>query len=120
MLTAGARQDVWQAVREVPPQVPEGPWAPIHSVELPNIFFASFFLEDFENNRSDTGTILDFRADKTFTFHDRYRFTVMADVYNLLNSNPETNFLLLTGSDFGNIIEWLSGRTFKIGLRLQF
>jgi hypothetical protein len=96
------------------------PWAPIHGVELPNIFFASFFLEDLKNNRSDTVTIVDFRADKTFTFRDRYRFTVMTDLYNLLNANPETNFLLLTGSDFGNIIEWLPGRTLKVGLRFQF
>jgi hypothetical protein len=29
MQTAGARQDVWQSVREIPPQVPEGPWAPV-------------------------------------------------------------------------------------------
>ena len=96
------------------------PWAPIHTAELPNIFFASFFLEDLKRNRSDTVAILDFRADKTFAFRDRYRITVMADVYNLMNANPETNFLLLTGPDFGNIIEWLPGRTLKIGLRFEF
>jgi outer membrane receptor protein involved in Fe transport len=95
-------------------------WAPIHSAELPNVFTVPFFLEDLRNNRSDTVTIVDFRADKAFTFRGRYRFTVMADVYNLLNANPETNFILLTGSDFGNIIEWLSGRTFKIGMRFQW
>ena len=69
------------------------------------MFTVPFFLEDLKNNRSETVTILDFRADKTFTFRDRYRFTAMADVYNLLNANPETNFILLTGSDFRNIIE---------------
>jgi serine/threonine protein kinase len=29
MLWGGARQEVWEAVRETPPRVPEGPWAPV-------------------------------------------------------------------------------------------
>ncbi len=60
------------------------------------------------------------RADKTFVFRGRYRFTLMADVYNLPNANPETDFIWNTGSDFGNIVEWLPGRTLKVGLRFQF
>ena len=64
--------------------------------------------------------IVDFRVDKSFTMGDRFRLTGMLDIYNILNSNPETNFTLRTGANFNNIIEWLQGRTFKVGLRFQF
>jgi hypothetical protein len=63
---------------------------------------------------------VDFRIDKAFNFGGKYTATVMADVYNLFNSNAETNFILNTGSDYRNIIEWIGGRTLKIGLRFQF
>jgi outer membrane receptor protein involved in Fe transport len=96
------------------------PWAPIYSENLPNVGTVSFFLEDIRNSRSDTVAIVDFRADEEFTLRDRYRLMVMADLYNLLNANPETNFILLTGSDFRNVIAWLPGRTLKLGVRLQF
>jgi outer membrane receptor protein involved in Fe transport len=96
------------------------PWAPIHYEDLPKVGTVPFFLEDLKNHRSETVAIVDFRADKTFTFGGRYKLTVMADIYNLLNTNAETNFIVLTGSDFRNIIEWVPGRTLKIGLRFQF
>ena len=95
-------------------------WAPIHRTSLPNVGTQAFFLENIENNRSDTVTIVDFRADKSFVINDRFRFTGILDIYNLLNANPETNFIMRTGSSFNNIIEWLQGRTFKVGVRFQF
>jgi outer membrane receptor protein involved in Fe transport len=64
--------------------------------------------------------LVDFRIDKAFTFGGKYRATVMADIYNLLNTNAETNFILSTGSSYNRIIEWLGGRTLQIGLRFQF
>jgi hypothetical protein len=96
------------------------PWAPIYTADLPNVGTVPVFIENIENNRSETVPIVDFRADKAFNFGGKYTATVMADVYNLFNSNAETNFLLNTGSDFRNIIEWVGGRTLKIGLRFQF
>ena len=42
------------------------------------------------------------------------------DVYNLFNSNAETNFVLNTGSRFQNLIAALDPRAFKLGLRFQF
>jgi outer membrane receptor protein involved in Fe transport len=96
------------------------PWAPRYFEDLPNVGTVDFPLDDLRNLRSETVTIVDFRADKTFTFRDRYRFTVMADVYNLLNANPELDFVVHAGSDYRNIAEWLPGRTLKIGLRFQF
>jgi len=96
------------------------PWAPIHRVDLPNVGTQPFFLEPVKNNRSEHVNIVDFRVDKSFSFGGKYRFMVMADVFNLMNANPETNFRLRTGSSYNNIIDWLGGRTLKIGLRFQF
>jgi outer membrane receptor protein involved in Fe transport len=87
---------------------------------LPNVGTVPIFLENIDNNYSETVTIVDFRVDKGFTFGGKYTATVMADVYNLLNSNAETNFNLRTGSGFNQIIEWVGGRTLKLGLRFQF
>jgi hypothetical protein len=96
------------------------PWAPIANLDLPEVGNVDVFLENIENNRSEDVAILDFRVDKAFRFGGKYMATVMADVYNVLNTNAETNFILNTGSDYRNIIEWIGGRTLKIGLRFQF
>ena len=58
--------------------------------------------------------------DKTWRFHDHYRITAIADVYNLFDVNPATNFIVNTGSRFDNVIEWVPGLTLKLGLRFQF
>ncbi|HXV64809.1 MAG TPA: hypothetical protein VEK15_29190, partial [Vicinamibacteria bacterium] len=95
-------------------------WAPIHRVNLPRVGTQPFFLEDIKNNRSDGVSQVDLRFDKSFSFGYNTRLTVMADLYNVFNSNPETNFIVRTGSSFNNIVEWLNGRSFKIGARFQF
>ena len=96
------------------------PWAPVATPDLPVVGTVPVFIENIDNNRSETVTIVDFRVDKVFNFGGKYQATVMADVYNLLNNNSETNFILNTGSDFRNIIEWIGGRTLQVGLRFQF
>jgi hypothetical protein len=96
------------------------PWAPIASVAIPIVGTQRVFLEDINNNRSQTAALVDFRIDKAFTFSSKYTATVMADVYNLFNTNAETNFNMASGSNFNRIIAWLGGRTLQIGLRFQF
>jgi hypothetical protein len=96
------------------------PWAPIHVVTLPQVGPVNVFLEDIENNRSDSVGIVDVRLDKAFSFGEKYTVTGFFDVYNLMNVNPETNFVLRTGGSFNNIIEWIQGRTLKVGARFQF
>jgi hypothetical protein len=96
------------------------PWAPIAHPNIPSVGAQAVFLEDIKNNRSEMAALVDFRIDKAFTFGGKYRATVMADIYNLLNTNAETNFILSTGSSYNRIIEWLGGRTLQIGLRFQF
>jgi hypothetical protein len=96
------------------------PWAPIHRLSLPNVGTQPFFLEEVSNNRSEGVHIVDFRIDKSVTFGDRYRAQIMFDVFNLLNTNAISNFNLRTGSTFFNVIDWIPGRTLKLGVRFQF
>ncbi len=91
------------------------PWAPIAHPNIPIVGTQAVFLQDLNQNRSQTAAIVDFRVDKAFTFGGKYKAMVMADLYNLFNSNAETNFILSTGSSYNNIIEWLGGRTLQIG-----
>ena len=97
------------------------PWAPIYrAVGHPVVGTVPLFLENVQNNRSDNVTIVDFRVDKAFNIRGSHKVTAMLDIYNLLNSNPETNFIMRTGASFNSVIEWLSGRTAKIGIRYSF
>jgi len=77
------------------------------------------FAENLDRNRSDTVPILDLRADKAFRL-GRYRFTAMADLFNATNSNAVTNFGLLNGNAFNQIIAALDPRTFQLGVRFDF
>jgi len=96
------------------------PWAPVHRLLVPNVGTRAIFLTDLKENRSEDVTQVDVRLDKAFAFGQHYRLTAIADVYNLLNTNPVTNFIVNTGSRFENVVEWLPGMTVKLGLRFQF
>jgi hypothetical protein len=91
----------------------------IYSASLPRAGTVRIFSENIENSRSDTVPILDLRADKAFRI-GRYRFTGMADLFNALNSNAVTNFGLVNGGAFGQIIAALDPRTFQLGVRFDF
>ena len=96
------------------------PWAPVQRLRVPNVGTKAILLTDMDENRSEDVVVVDFRLDKSWTFGERYRVTVIADVYNLLNVNPATNFIVDTGSRFEDAIEWLPGRALRLGLRFQF
>jgi hypothetical protein len=96
------------------------PWAPIHTLNIPGSGNQSIFLEDIDNSYSETVTLVDVRVEKGVSFGGRYKVSGLVDVYNLFNSNAETNFFLLTGSRFRNIIAALDPRAIKIGVRFQF
>jgi len=89
-------------------------------VTLPNAGTQTFFAENIKNNRSDTVTIVDLRLDKAIKFGGRYRVTVMADLFNVLNSNAISNFNLLNGTQFNRVIAALDPRTFQVGFRFDF
>jgi hypothetical protein len=77
-----------------------------------------FFVEDLKNNRSDNVHLLNFRVDKAFTV-GKIKITGMLDLYNVLNSNPVTNFNLYNGG-FGDIIAVLDPRVAQVGFRVEF
>jgi hypothetical protein len=83
-----------------------------------NLTPSDFFVEDLKNNRSDSVHLLNFRVDKAFTA-GKLKFTAMFDLYNVLNSNPVTNFNLYDGG-FGDIIAVLDPRVAQIGIRVEF
>ncbi len=89
----------------------------------PSLGTQRFFVEDIKNNRSESVPLWDIRIDKAFNLGEggSYgQFTIMADIYNILNSNAVTNFNLRTGDDFGEIFAALPPRTLKIGFRWTF
>ena len=95
------------------------PYARRISVSLPNAGTTRFFEEPIKNNRSDTASLLDIRFDKSFRV-DRCTLRLMADVYNLLNSNAVSNFNLLNGSSYKLIVATLDPRTAQVALRFEF
>ncbi|MEZ5419996.1 MAG: TonB-dependent receptor [Vicinamibacterales bacterium] len=95
------------------------PYARRIAYTLPNAGTATVFEEDINNNYSDMVSIVDLRADKTFSV-DRFKFTVLADLFNALNSNAVTNFNLSNGSQFNRIIATLDPRTFQLAVRFSF
>lgn len=95
-------------------------WARLVSAPLPNAGTQVFFLEDINNNRSDTATLLDLRLDKSFRFATKYRVLLMADLFNVMNSNSVINFNLSNGANFNRINATLDPRTFMAGVRFDF
>jgi len=94
-------------------------YARVIAVSLPNAGSTRFFDQDIKNNRSDTVPILDFRLDKSFPV-GKYKFTAMFDAFNLANSGAVTNFNLINGASYNQIIAALDPRTLQFGLRFDF
>ena len=89
------------------------------TASLPNAGTVTFFAENIKNNRSDTTALLDLRLDKAFSV-DRYKVTLMVDVFNTLNSNAVSNFFLTNGANYNKIIATLDPRTAMVGARFEF
>ncbi len=77
------------------------------------------FVENIENNRSDTVPLVNIRLDKRFAL-PHGTFTLMGDLYNILNSNNVLNWQLRTGSTYGDVIQALDPMTFMLGLRYEY
>ena len=95
-------------------------WARLVSATLPNAGTQVFFIEDINNNRSDRVALVDLRWDKSFRFATRYRALLMADLFNVMNSNAVINFNLSNGANFNRINATLDPRTFMVGVRFDF
>ena len=89
------------------------------AVSLPNAGATRFYDQNINNNRSETVPILDFRVDKAFRI-GHYKVTGMFDAFNVTNSNAVTNFNLLNGASYNQIIATLDPRTLQLGVRFDF
>ncbi len=95
-------------------------YARLIQVALPNAGTQTFFFENINNNRSERVALLDLRWDKSVRFAQKYRFMVMADLFNALNSNAVSNFVLTNGANFNRINATLDPTTFMLGFRFDF
>jgi hypothetical protein len=96
------------------------PFTRLIQVNLPNVGNVNVFQQNIDNNRSDTVSLLDLRAEKAFPVRSSLKFTVMLDLFNALNSNAVTNFNLANGRLFNQINATLDPRTAQIAGRFEF
>jgi len=91
----------------------------IITVRLPNAGNRSFFANDLSNNRGDNIHLLALRLDKAIQVQ-RVKFTVMADLFNVLNTNAVSNWNIANGGRFNQINATVDPRTFELGFRVEF
>jgi hypothetical protein len=95
-------------------------YARLINVDLPNAGTETIFAQPVEENRSPNVSILDLRVEKTFAPKGLPgRLTGIVDIFNLLNASPVTNFRLISGSRFKEVIALLDARIVRFGLRYE-
>jgi hypothetical protein len=77
-------------------------------------------VEEVTANRAPTVSILDFRADKSFSFGRFGKVTGMVDVFNALNAGTVINFSTVTGTTYNRVIGILDPRVVRFGVRYEF
>jgi hypothetical protein len=77
-------------------------------------------VEPVTSNRAPTVSIIDFRADKSFTFGRFGRVTGMVDIFNATNANTVINYSTVTGATFKRVIGILDPRVVRFGVRYEF
>jgi len=82
-------------------------------------FGAPFFTQSLDQNRSDNVALLNFRLDKSVRV-GKAKVSGMLDIYNVLNADPVTNFVLTLGPTYKRVIAVLDARVFQAGVRLEF
>jgi Carboxypeptidase regulatory-like domain/TonB dependent receptor len=95
-------------------------WARAISVPLPNAGSEEILAEPLNANRSEHVHILDFRVEKALKLGRVGRVTGMVDIFNILNANPVTNFRVVTGPRFKEVISILDPRIVRFGVRYEF
>jgi hypothetical protein len=95
-------------------------WGRSLSFAFPGDGTQSVRVEPVTANRAPTVSILDFRADKSFSFGRFGKMTGMVDVFNALNSGSVINFSTVTGPTFKRVIGILDPRVVRFGVRYEF
>lgn len=84
------------------------------------IYAGTIYAEARNARRQDNITVFDVRADKAFTLKGTLRLRLLADAFNITNSNAVETRTVTTGTAFLRPTAVLSPRTFRIGARLSF
>jgi hypothetical protein len=98
-------------------------WARAISVPgttLRNAGTEEILAEPVNANRSENVHILDFRFEKGIKLSRVGRVTGMVDIFNITNANPITNFRVVTGPRFKEVISILDPRIVRFGVRWDF
>jgi hypothetical protein len=96
-------------------------WGRSLSFAFPGDGTQSVRVEPVTSNRAPTVSILDFRADKSFSFGKFGRVTGMVDVFNALNQGTVINFSTVTSAtQFKRVIGILDPRVVRFGVRYDF
>lgn len=82
--------------------------------------FVTVFAEPPGERRFDTVFTLDLRLSKTFRLGQRYGLEVLVDGYNLTNENTVLDANTLIGPAYGQPLQILAPRIFRIGARFWF
>lgn len=96
------------------------PVSPVVPVSLPNAGTQNVFIEQLDNNYSDSVHIFDIRLDKTIDIGHGVKLTGIVDIYNLFNTNTVTNFFLVSGSTYNRVIAALDPRALQLAGRITF
>jgi len=89
------------------------------AVNFPNDGARTFRVEPVNTRRYPTVSILDFRADKSFSFGKIGKLTAQVDVFNAVNSGVPVS-LRTTTVNFHEVIGILAPRVVRFGLRYDF
>jgi len=95
-------------------------WGRTTSVTFPGDGAQNVRMEPVNTNRAPNVSIVDLRADKSFTFGRLGKFTAMVDVFNAMNSGTVTMFATTTGATYKSVIGILDPRIVRFGARFDF
>ena len=75
----------------------------------------------FGQYRGPVVSVLNLKAAKVFTFHDRYHLEANFQIFNLLNNSAAVSTNYLTGATtFGVVTSLVSPRVGRVGLSFYF
>jgi hypothetical protein len=79
-----------------------------------------FLAEPIDSRRTDNVTILDLRVQKGFGLLEGRRVAVFADVFNVLNANPDESISWTSGPSFQRPLNIVAPRIVRVGARLDW
>ena len=84
------------------------------------IYGGTINAEPLNSRRHDTITVVDVRAERSFSLGGTVRLRALFDLFNITNSNAVETRTVATGTAFLRPTAVLAPRTARVGVRLQF